>query len=414
MGKVRWLSGIVLVLLSVLMLRSVCKEQIAQAIVEGYEMEGALSTALVLSPHSSEAHFKLGRLYLYNPEKRNLDSAILHLEKAAQLSPYSYRVWLELGKAREQAGLIEAARTAFARSSALAPKSFEALWARANFLLRNAEAHESIWALRQAIELQPASLPLALELAYQKYGNSLTDTEKIVPTDLLSRLNYALFLVNVNQPTAAVTLVSEIAGKGFEESHYALLRQIVDTLYQKRYFSEAKTVWLYYAQANAPQLGVATLESVFNGSFDYSTQLGYFDWSIPQINGVEISELSTHNNGLLRLVFNKKNVDLYGPAQVIPVRAGKSYRLSFRKHSQALFAAGQIFVEVYDVVDYQRLNLASTPLKSDEPWNTEELSFTTTAETNAIVLRVRRPKLNKFDSLIEGVAEFDDFQLISQ
>jgi tetratricopeptide (TPR) repeat protein len=85
--------------------------------------EGAFSaadTAVQLAPGDPLAHWGLATLKQRELSPEQLQSALGEYERAVSLSPRDFRLWVDLGRAREQTGDLEGSEKALRRGVALA------------------------------------------------------------------------------------------------------------------------------------------------------------------------------------------------------------------------------------------------------------------------------------------------------
>src|SRR5215472_10294972 len=116
---------------------------------EGYER------AVRLEAHSSRNWYLLGRSYLYDLERPDPPRALLALQKAVDLDPYSAEALLDLSAAYEAQGQSEKARRALGAAERVYPLSADVRWSYGNFLLRQGEKQQAFAELRRALELDP-------------------------------------------------------------------------------------------------------------------------------------------------------------------------------------------------------------------------------------------------------------------
>ena len=81
--------------------------------------------ALAFDASDPEAHYVYGSQLL---SAGNTDAAAAEFERATSLRPEDYYLWLELGRAREDSGDVEAAVTALQQAIKLAPSYSQPRW----------------------------------------------------------------------------------------------------------------------------------------------------------------------------------------------------------------------------------------------------------------------------------------------
>ncbi len=126
----------------------------------------SVDNAVRLNPSNSDAHYLLASL-LSDKELRT--EAVRAYEQAATLRPRDYVLWLELGRARDQAGNVKGALAAFAESARLAPFYAQPHWQLGNALLRSGRQDESLAELRRAAASDPKLLPQLNRAIYGTY-----------------------------------------------------------------------------------------------------------------------------------------------------------------------------------------------------------------------------------------------------
>src|SRR3712207_6034829 len=107
--------------------------------------------AVGMSPEDPETHSALG-LVLYNTKEAG---ALAEFERAAALRPRDCVLWLQLGRAREEAGDVEGALAALQEALRLAPFYSAPRWQYGNALYRRGRLDEGFAEMRRAAESNP-------------------------------------------------------------------------------------------------------------------------------------------------------------------------------------------------------------------------------------------------------------------
>src|SRR5215204_6226458 len=105
-----------------------------------------------LAPGDPATHFASAVLYEKTFLPEDLPRSLAEFEQAVALSPNDYRLWFELGRARERSGDAPGAEKALRRALALAPNYSLVQWALGNFLLRQGNEPEAFALIRNAAE----------------------------------------------------------------------------------------------------------------------------------------------------------------------------------------------------------------------------------------------------------------------
>src|SRR6266446_5512787 len=120
----------------------------------------AVNRALQVAPNDPEARTVLGLLLSRYGE---YSDAAMELERAAELRPRDYYLWLELGMTRDQLGDREGAERALRESVRLAPYYARPGWQFGNLLFRLGRANEAFAELRRAAKSDPTLLPATID-----------------------------------------------------------------------------------------------------------------------------------------------------------------------------------------------------------------------------------------------------------
>src|SRR4051812_11355138 len=108
--------------------------------------------AVGLGPSDPQTHFASAVLHEKTFLPDDLPKSLAEFEQATVLSPYDFRLWFELGKARERNGDTEGAEKALRKALELAPNYSQLQWTLGNFLLRRGKEAEAFVLIRKAAE----------------------------------------------------------------------------------------------------------------------------------------------------------------------------------------------------------------------------------------------------------------------
>ena len=146
----------------------------------------SLEEASRRAPDDSSYHFRLGVIRRDLPEAIDLEAARVHLEKAVELNPYSWRFRRELGLLHELAGRTAEAEASYAEAVRLNPGSADYRWRMANFQTRAGSLEKAVPHFRLALDADPRLRPGALRLLLGS-GASLEVIEAAWPESLEAR-----------------------------------------------------------------------------------------------------------------------------------------------------------------------------------------------------------------------------------
>src|SRR5205823_5736528 len=153
-------------------------------------------------PNDAEVHSARG-IVLQRTE--NYPEAGRELERAIQLRPRDYFLWMMLGVTRDLNDDQQGAVGALRESVALAPAYAKPHWLLGNLLLRMDQADEAFKELRFAADRDSSLLPNVIDLAWGMSHNDAAQTvAAISPQTDSARISLAVFLAAHKQGTAAI------------------------------------------------------------------------------------------------------------------------------------------------------------------------------------------------------------------
>ena len=336
-------------------------------------------------PGDAEVHVARG-VVLQRTE--NYAEAGREFERAIQLRPRDYFVWMMLGVTRDLNGDQVNGVAALRESLALAPSYAKPRWLIGNLLLRTGEIDEAFRQLRIAEESNDALTPNIIDLAWGVSKNDPAKTvELIQPHTDSARLGLAVFLAAHKQGAAALDQFRRTT------SHpAAVVDQLTRRLIESRSFVEGYEVW---TKSHCPSCKPA---SIINGSFEEDIEIDNrgFGWQVPgNINGVTMSVDNTeHEHGAKSL-----RVDFHGDAdpqtslvsQVVLVEPGRRYHVSLQAITKSLVSGSPPTVRVIDVSDDKSTPLAQLSIRLDASgWQLYSIDFNSGPNTRAVRLVVNR------------------------
>src|SRR5256885_4693748 len=153
-------------------------------------------------PNDAEVHSARG-IVLERTE--SYADACRELERAIQLRPRDYFLWLMLGVTRDLNDDQQGAVLALRESVALAPAYAKPHWLLGNLLLRMDQADEAFKELRFAADRDPSLLPNVIDLAWGvSHNDAAQSVAAIQPQTDSARISLAVFLAAHKQGTAAI------------------------------------------------------------------------------------------------------------------------------------------------------------------------------------------------------------------
>ena len=130
--------------------------------------------------------------------------AVTEFQRAVQLRPRDYYLWMLLGVTEDQNGDQQTALAALKQSVSLAPTYAKPRWQLGNLLLRMGQTDQAFAELRRAASDNPELLPNVIDLAWGIYGGDVNAVLAVVPpqTDA-ARLELAIFFARHQQSSTA-------------------------------------------------------------------------------------------------------------------------------------------------------------------------------------------------------------------
>jgi hypothetical protein len=358
------------------------------------------NTAVRLAPSDPEAHRARGAVLRYLGQ---LPEAAQEYETAVSLRHTDDIIWLEVGIVRDESEDSNGAVAAMTEAIARAPFYAHPRWQRGNVLLRQGKYDEAFADLRYAansnLELQPNLIDLT-------WGISRGDaklTEQILQIDDdRMRIKYARYLARKGK--GAETL------EQLELAHAVpakIRKEIVTNLVAQKSFKEAYEIWSDKAAGTA----------VFDGSFESPLILdeSTFGWRVAQVENQSLSiDTGQKQSGTksLRVQFGG-NTSPSTPvvSQLVVVEPNKRYRLNFAMRTQELVSGGLPVVTVNDAMSELLLG-KSSPFKSGtSDWSIASFEFATPANSNAVVVALKRENCQDSPCPVFGVVWLDSFSL---
>ena len=301
---------------------------------------------------------------------------------AVTLRPRHYLLWMDLGRARDQADNVEGAIQAFREAVRLAPYFAQPRWQLANVLFRAERYDEAFPELRRAIAGDATLLPLSMELAWAgSRGDAGRFNQMIDPSNASQRLIVGRFLAKHGKAREAVELFHATGGIA-DDDQKALVRELLIT----KQFAAAYEVWASgRAGLDVTGNGVATIT---DGGFESKIALGDpgFGWQVnsevPTFKVVLETETTMIREGSrsLRVEWNgNSNPISQLVTQIVLVEPNTSYRLSFSAMGKRLVSGGLPIVVVSDasVREYKVLGESDVITGTERDWNDYKIEFKT-------------------------------------
>ena len=338
------------------------------------------------------------------------------LRLAAKLSPLDYRMWLALGRGLDRQGKGDEARQAFEKAIALAPNHFDPHWALGNYLLRNGRRDPAFAELSAALRSRPSSLDLIFEYAWREFGgNAMAIARVLKPPDSVRAQFVSYFIDRGKEPDALVIWREG----GFDQIAPEIgVRTVAESLIRNDHVADAHAVW--FASKNTDHPGPDSGSLLANGDFEREITIDsvvpFLTWKIATQRGLTIAldnQVKQTGSQSYRSGFDiRENSDVVFASQTVPVRRSTAYRLSFAARTRGFENLSNPQLEVFDTGKAERMTHILPQMKNgDSDWKYYDLDFTTSAATDAVTVKVRRPACGDPPCPFSGRLWLDDFKL---
>jgi hypothetical protein len=153
---------------------------------------------------------------------------------------------------------------------------------------------------------------------------------------------------------------------------------------------------------------------ITNGSFENEKIIGGgFDWKIANVKGAKVAfdrSVSFEGNRSIKITFDvKENVDFHHVHQIVLLKPNTDYSLKAYIRTKEVTTKSGPKIEVYGIGS--TFHSFSESVVGDNAWKELSVTFRTTLQSQAGVVRVRREKTDKFDRLISGTVWIDNVRL---
>ena len=335
--------------------------------------------------------------------------ACRELERAIQLRPRDYFLWMLLGVSRDlnndQGGAVRALRQAIM----LSPVYAKPHWLLGNLLLRTNETAEALRELQFAATSDETLLPNVIDLAWGTYRHDPAQTvSAIQPQTDNARMALAIFFAGHNQGAPALEQFRSVKSPSTEGLH-----NLLNVLLRENLFLEANEVW---AKAHHRSAGVGSL---LNPGFEDEITVGEpgFDWQIADslANVTMSADPSQFQSGQksLRIDFRgDSKPSTPAVSQLVLVKPRTNYRLTFQALAKDYLSPSAPVLVIFDASAQQGAALAeSTGVSGASAWREFSIEFATRDQTNAVRLQFLRQGCDSNLCAAFGTIWLDSFNL---
>lgn len=346
----------------------------------------------------------------FSPE--SIEASVRNFEDAVRRSPNDFRLWIELGRAYEQAEQAENAERAFKRAVELASAYTFPQWQIGNFYLRQDRVDEAFSYLAKATEKSHVYRLQVFALAWDYFDKDAARVEQLAANTPGVRVTLAQFYAARGAAQDALRIWNTVPEEE-RAKNPQILKYLTQQLYELRFFRQT----LEFARQSGidPEARPETISNPGFEKFLGDNESSLFGWKINRSDSkLEIiTDSSVRAEGQRSLKLNFKNYakpELFNVTQLVAVQPLARYRLSFMLRVENLRTGGEPFLGVVDanhdafIVKSQRFPLGS------QDWQRWTLEFTVPAKCDGINIITARETCGEVCP-ISGLVWYDDFKL---
>lgn len=336
-------------------------------------------------------------------------------EDVVRLSPYDFRVWIELGRAYEQAEELDRAEIAFKHAVDLAPEYTFPRWQIGNFYLRHDRPEDAFAELRKTTEKSIAYREQVFSLAWDYFDHDTERIETLAADTPDVRATLAAFYSARGNAEDAVRVWNSLPDDD-KERHAIIARTMAQNLHDRKFYRAA----LEFAR----QTGIdpeSSFEAMTNGGFEKFVgppDETLFGWRLLRNDSrVDLTlDSSVKNDGQrsLRMTFKAySKPELYNVVQHVALRPGGKYRLSFMLRTENLRSAGPPQLRITAGPDNTIIGLSPPFPTGTSDWQRMFVDFTVPPAADGAIIFTSRINCGE-GCPIAGTLWYDDFQLLPQ
>jgi tetratricopeptide (TPR) repeat protein len=367
-----------------------------------------------LAPADPQTHFASAVLHEKTFLPGDLPKSLAEFEQAVALSPSDFRLWLELGRARERGGDAEGAEKALRKALELAPNYSQIQWSLGNFLLRQGNEAEAFALIRKAAESDKTFAGPAVASAWQLFQGDPNRMKSYTGESVNLKAAYALLLAKEKRFEDALEVWTNLP----EDLRKTDFKANGDEIYQKmleaRKYRSAVQIFSELAESDEKKFA---LGKVTNGGFETNINPqnpGVFEWQIgegvePQIF-VDKTQKRSGEISLVMIINNKDGKAFRAISQSVAVEANKKYVFETFYKSE-LKTAATFKWEIVDAANNDKILASTEAIAESADWTSLKTEFVVPEATEAVTIRLARVACGTTLCPISGKLWFDDFSL---
>ncbi|HEY0428205.1 MAG TPA: tetratricopeptide repeat protein [Pyrinomonadaceae bacterium] len=367
--------------------------------------------AIYLSPSDPQGYYALAVLNEKSFLAEDLPKAVAEYEKATALSPYDFRLWLALGRARERSGDAAGAENALRRAVELAPNYAEVRWTLGNNLLRQGKTEDAFNEIGKAIAGDSKYINQAVATASDIFDGQLPEIKRYLGDSPQVNSALATYLAKRKRFEEALQIWNSLS----ENDRRTVFRQSSDELYNEmiaaKKYRAAADIQKHLTGATDLSIG-----KINNGGFEEELKTSnpsVFDWQFAEGLQPQIGPNNAQKHGgnlSLLIIFNSpEGRDFRAISQTIAVEAGKKYEFETFYKSE-LKTQATLKWEIADASDGKIL-AATGAISSSADWTSLKTEFVVPENSEGVVIRLARDACKSMICPISGSVWFDDFSI---
>ncbi len=382
------------------------------SLLQGDLSKDKIFRAIQLSPSNPDPFYKLGLFYQRDIQDGDLKESLRYLRRAIEKNRLEQDYWLNLANVLLRLSSPEASELALEKAILTSPTGYRGRWIAANLLLQQG-LEKALPHFSYILANYPDESGLVYDVLHRATHDSGLIFDRVVPKEPSSVNRYLAYLYEAGDKESAKRVWNRRISYGLASDREGRLPHI-EFLIAQGEIDEAFQIWKAGLREEGIPVSGDDSNLITNGGFETEKTLGGgFDWRISSVEGAEVSfDPLTALEGArsLRIVFNgKENVDFYHVSQYVASKPKTEYVLKGYMKTQGLTTTNGIRMEVVGVGP--AFHQASASLVGDNKWKEVRVTFRTPAESQGLLVRIRREKTDKFDRLLSGTVWIDDVSL---
>jgi len=367
-----------------------------------------------MSPSDPQTHFASAILHEKTFLPADLPKSLAEFEQAAALSPSDYRLWFELGRARERAGDTDGAEKALRRALALAPNYSQVQWTLGNFLLRQGNEQEAFTYIRKAAESDKTFAAPAIASAWMLFEGDATRIRSYIGESVNLKAAFAALLAKEKRFDEALDIWLTLPETARKIDFKANGDEIYQKMIEARKYRSAVRIFSDLADSEEKKF---TIGRITNGGFEANINPqnpGVFEWQIG--DGVEpliLIDKAQRRGGEISLVIVLNNPDgkaFRSVSQTVAVESNKKYVFETFYKSE-LKTTTTFKWEIVDAADNDKILASTEAIAPVANWTGLKTEFVVPETTEAVLIRLKRVACTGTLCPISGKLWFDDFSL---